>query len=52
MVPPPCFDPLKIGSALEEVSAVAVGSTTGFDPLKIGSAVEEARMNSDLQFLF
>ena len=36
------FDPLKIGSALEDDRAAAHcgADRTGFDPLKIGSALE------------
>ena len=36
-----CFDPLKIGSALEHVVVAGRGAEGGFDPLKIGSALEE-----------
>ena len=41
MVPPPCFDPLKIGSALEGALVGKISPRAArFDPLKIGSALE------------
>ena len=39
------FDPLKIGSALEEAAyAMRVAAKVSFDPLKIGSALEGFRI--------